>query len=434
MVTLVPSSNAAVGPTDSPGTAQAIAELIQIDPAVGNLALTMRIGTAIAGHQNVGASSEARSVDLGFIGDILSGEGCSGGDPTIPPGTLPESVFANSADPDAASGYTGGVDGLITSRAQADVTPSALAGSELDPLGVPGLAAISGGRTSASSTADGHLATAISEVGRLDIAGGVIALEGLRWEATSRLLPERETTTEFSVGRLLVAGVATPLPAGDALEALQMALDPVLGPIGLEISFPRTVELADGVELTPLTVGVVPGEARDGILGPILGAAQPARASLDDFLLSLDCANSTYLTVLDVIVGAVTGAGYASVDLGGVIARSDEVKFTSLLGGAPAMPASPSAAPPEPTLPESTSTGGSALGAPSLGESVEAPRSSTTIPALPFENEQAVSTLVGGERGGPLVVVGALGLLGAAAAAFVDRRRMRGAQRSVHMR
>lgn len=157
MVTLVPSSNAAVGPTDSPGTAQAIAELIQIDPAVGNLALTMRIGTAIAGHQNVGASSEARSVDLGFIGDILSGEGCSGGDPTIPPGTLPESVFANSADPDAASGYTGGVDGLITSRAQADVTPSALAGSELDPLGVPGLAAISGGRTSASSTADGHL-------------------------------------------------------------------------------------------------------------------------------------------------------------------------------------------------------------------------------------------------------------------------------------
>ena len=37
-------------PSETPGTAQAIAELVQIDPAVGNLALTMRVGTSIAGH------------------------------------------------------------------------------------------------------------------------------------------------------------------------------------------------------------------------------------------------------------------------------------------------------------------------------------------------------------------------------------------------
>lgn len=428
-----PAVGATPAQTDTPGTAQAIAELIQIDPAVGNLALTMRVGTAIAGHQNIGASSEARSVDLGFIGDILGGEGCNGGDPTIPPGTLPESVIANSADPEAADGYEGGVDGLVTSRAQADVVPSALAGSELEPLGVPGLAEITGGRTSASSTADGHVARAVSEVGRIEIAGGAIALEGLRWEATSRLLPERLTETDFSIGSLSIAGTAVPLPADDVLTTVQALIDPVLGPLGLELAFPRAVELDDGVELTPLTVGVVPGELRDGILGPILGALQPARASIDEFLLGLDCANSTYITVLDILVGAVTGAGYASVDVGGVIARSDEVSFTSLLQDLPPVSGTPPS--PAPTAdgttptPVSSAGGSGSATVPGTGGTPTA----TTVDTVPFEDEQATSVLQGGSRGGPLVGIGAVGLLAAAAIAEFDRRRMRKAQRSVPM-
>ena len=416
-------------PSETPGTAQAIAELVQIDPAVGNLALTMRVGTSIAGHQNIGASSEARSVDLGFIGDILAGEGCDGGDPTIPPGTLPESVIASSADPAAADGYTGGVDGVVTARARADSFPSADADAQLDPLGVPGLAEIVGGRSEASSTAAGHLARAVTEIGRIDIAGGLVSLRGMRWEATSQLLPERVTTTDFSVGSLVVGGTPVALPAGDALSAIQAATDPVLGPLGIELSFPEVVEHDAGIELTPFTVGVVPGELRDGILGPVLGALQPARASIDEFLLDLDCGNATYLTVLDVIVGAVTGAGYASVDLGGVIARSDEVTFTSLLGGVPTPP--PAAAPPPPTTGTPAPVSTPSTGAFAADDGAGAATVPSNVEPLPTDDEQAASVLVGGTRGGPLVLVGLAGLLAMGVAAGLDRHRMRKAQKSV---
>lgn len=416
-------------PSETPGTAEAIAELVQIDPAVGNLALTMRVGTSIAGHQNVGASSEARSVDLGFIGDILAGEGCDGGDPTIPPGTLPDSVIASSADPAAAEGYTGGIDGLVTARARADAFPSADADAQLDPLGVPGLAEIVGGRSEASSTADGHLARAVTEIGRVDIAGGVVSLRGLRWEATSRLLPERVTTTDFTVGSLVVGGTPIPLPAGDALAAIQDATDPLLGPLGIELAFPEVIEHDGGVELTPLTVGVVPGELRDGILGPVLGALQPARASIDEFLLELDCGNATYLTVLDVIVGAVTGAGYASVDLGGVITRSDEVTFTSLLGGEPTPPPAAAVPPPTSGSPASVPTPTSGSSTSDIGAGTATVPSS--VEPLPTDDEQAASVLVDGTRGGPLVLVGLAGLLAMALAAGLDRHRMRKAQKSI---
>lgn len=409
-----------------PGSAQAIAELIQVDPAVGNLALTIRIGTALAGHQNVGATSEARSVDLGFIGDILSREGCSGGDPTIPPGALPESVFANSADPDAAGGRTGGVEGLVTSTARADATPASSAGSELAPLGIPGLAQIEGGRTAATSTADGHRASAVSEIGRLELAGGLVALEGLRWEATTTLLPERSTTSDFSIGRLVVGGVPVALPLTDVLAVVEDAIDPVLSLVGLEISFPRAVQADDGVELTPLTVGVVPGPVRDGILGPILGALQPARSSIDDFLLGLDCANATYLTVLDVLIGAVTGGGYVAVDVGGVTVRSDLVDFTSLLGQTP---------PPSDT---STTTSAIDTAAGTKPSSSPAPPSPddpvvtiapTPTAPVPLADEQAISVIDEGTRGGPLLLVGAAGLLAILGIAEMDRRRMRRAQR-----
>ncbi|MDE0804795.1 MAG: hypothetical protein OSA99_15910, partial [Acidimicrobiales bacterium] len=90
--------------SDTAGAGAGIAELVQIDPAIANLSLTIRVGTSLAGHQNIGATSEARTLDLGFIGSILTGEGCNGGDPTIPPSAIPEIISANSSDPEDADG------------------------------------------------------------------------------------------------------------------------------------------------------------------------------------------------------------------------------------------------------------------------------------------------------------------------------------------
>ena len=171
----------------------------------------------------------------------------------------PSPSNASSADPTHADGIEGGIDGLVQIHARADASPAASADATLVPIGLSGLVDVSGGRTHAATTGDGHVAVAISEIGRLDIAGGVVALEGLRWEAERRLLPDTTASTTFSVGRLIIAGVPIPLPATDTIPALEQALGPVLGPLGLAIEFPRVRELADGVELTPLTVGIVPG-------------------------------------------------------------------------------------------------------------------------------------------------------------------------------
>ena len=417
-------------PSQVPGTGQAIAELIQLDPAIANLALTMRIGTSLAGHQNQGANAEGRAVDLGFIGDLLTGEACDGGDPTLPPGFLPDDVIVSSSDPAAANGASTGIDGVIDVLARADQTPSANTTANLLPLGLPGLVEIEGGRSDASSTAVDHVARAVSEIGRVRIADGLVTLEGLRWEAERRLLPEPTTTSSFTVGGLTIAGIPVPLPTGDVLPALQQVLDPVLDPLGIELSFPVARPLDDGVELTPLTVGVVPGELRDGILGPILGAIAPVRSQLAEFLIAQDCGNATYVTVLDVVVGAISGAGFTVVDLGGVTARSSELEFTSFLGGG--------------------GTGGAgapSLGAPSTGSSRPAPARSGSVSLPPVDPPGGIAAdLTGpgdvdevaalpapasGERGGPLLAIGVAGLLAAAAAAVADRRRMRRAQRTL---
>lgn len=415
-------------PTDAPGAGQGIAELVQIDPAIANLALTMRIGTSLAGHQNLGATSEARTLDLGFIGSILTGEGCDGGDPTIPPSVIPEIITASSANPEDADGSTSDFAGLITAFVQADTVPSSRATSTLEPLGLPGLVDVIGGRTEVTSTADGHRTVAVSEVARLDIAGGAISIHGMRWEATRQLDPP-VSTTQFDAGKLVVAGVEVPLPAGDVLPAIENALRPVLGPLGVELTFPQQVEIPDGIALTPLSVGVVPGELRDGVLGPIFEALQPARSTLADFLLDLDCGNSTYVTVLDVILGAVSGAGFAVVRVGGVQADARTFEPTSFLGGT-STPAQPSLT--DPSIGVPTSAGPATTPQSSLPTPTSTSPSTTIAPLEPTGNERALGPItIPGTRGGPLVLIGLLGFTLAALAAARDRYLMRKAQRGM---
>ncbi|WP_436795178.1 hypothetical protein [Actinospongicola halichondriae] len=410
--------------TEAPGAGQGIAELIQVDPAIANLALTMRVGTSLAGHQNLGATSEARTVDLGFIGSILTSEGCDGGDPTIPPSAIPEIVSASSANPEDADGSSSDVAGLVSAFVQADSVPSSKAMSRLEPLGLPGLVDVIGGRTEVTSTADGHRTVAVSEIARLDIAGGVISIRGMRWEAVRQLEPA-VTTTQFDAAKLFVAGAEIPLPAGDVLPAIEQALAPVLDGAGIELSFPQQVEIPDGIALTPLSVGVVPGEVRDGILGPIFEAVQPARSSLADFLLDLDCGNSTYVTVLDVVLGAVSGAGFAAVRVGGVQADARTIELTSFLGGSPA-PAQPSLTDPSTGVPTSADP----VTSPQIPAPTSTSPSTTVAPLEPAGNERALGPItIPGTRGGPLVLIGLLGFTLAALAAGRDRYLMRKAQR-----
>ncbi|MDE0802837.1 MAG: hypothetical protein OSA99_05885, partial [Acidimicrobiales bacterium] len=304
--------------------------------------------------------------------------------------------------------------------------------STLEPLGLPGLVDVTGGRTEVTSTADGTRTVAVSEISRIDIAGGIISIRGMRWEAVRQLDPAVSTTT-FDASKLFLNGIEVPLPAGDVLPTIQGALAPVLGGLGIELSFPQEIEIPDGIALTPLSVGVVPGEIRDGLLGPIFEAIQPARSTLADFLLDLDCGNSTYVTVLDVVLGAISGAGFTAVRLGGVQADARTVELTSFLGGAPAAPApaqTPTLSDPSTGVPTATGGSDSDSGATATTPSVP----TATTPPQTVSDERAIGPItVPGSRGGPLVLIGLLGFLLAGLAAGRDRYLMRKAQRSVPM-
>ena len=432
LATSVGSASAAPDRQGDTATAGAgIAELVQIDPAIANLALTIRVGTSLAGHQNLGATSEARTLDLGFIGSILTGEGCDGGDPTIPPSAIPEIISANSSNPEDADGKTSEFAGLVTAYVQADTDPSSHATSTLDPLGLPGVVDITGGRTEVTSTGDGARTVAVSEISRVDILGGIVSIRGMRWEAIRQLDPP-VSTTSFDAAKLFLNGIEVPLPAGDVLPTIQGALDPVLDGLGLELSFPQQIDIPNGVALTPMSIGVVPGEVRDGILGPIFEAIQPARSSLADFILSLDCGNSTYVTVLDVVLGAVSGAGFTSVRLGGVQADASTVELTSFLGDLSTPPPTETPSLNDPNVGVPT-TSGSDSGA-GTGVPPTTPSAPTTVAPQPVSDERAIGPItVPGSRGGPLVLIGLLGFLLAGLAAGRDRYLMRKAQRAVPM-
>ena len=109
----------------------------------------------------------------------------------------------------------------------------------------------------------------------------------------------------------------------------------------------------------PMIIGVIPSYIRDGLLlGPLLSAAQPIREDFTETLFRLGCGgdlsglyafpSSTAITVLDLAVGSVSGAGSLNLELGGVQATTAELGAFEGLGDLPAAAGDPRAAPGDP--------------------------------------------------------------------------------------
>src|SRR4051794_38692198 len=74
-----------------------------------------------------------------------------------------------------------------------------------------------------------------------------------------------------------------------------------------------------------MSIGVVPNAQRDAVAGAVIGGIQPIRKALVDALLEQSCKNASYVTIFDLVVGSVTGAGEFALELGGVQATSSEI-------------------------------------------------------------------------------------------------------------
>ncbi|MEY2468912.1 MAG: hypothetical protein QOF21_1610 [Actinomycetota bacterium] len=400
------------------GTASAIATSYKVNPTTASLSIGITFGTSLAGYTNNVAQAESRAIDLGIIGSTLAGEGCDGGDPTLPADQQPQALRADSRDAGAGQPKSENEKfaPVITKIVQADSSPNGLAETVTAQISSAGSPVIIEGAHSKAVT---HLVNGVREaVATTDIAGitiaGVLELRGLHWSAIYRTGGTEATEGTFSIGSINVGGQA--LPVQDIASSLEQ-LNAALGNLGVLIVAPKAHTDAGIQFVDPMAIRIVPNATRDGITGGILSAIQPVRESLYDALLAQDCGNATYITVSDIAIGSITGAGSLSIELGGVQASSSPIKGTNfLLGNLPI-----------PSLGNINDLDSFLSDTSSLGELPATDANPPTI--VKSRRNAALAATVKGSRGGRLALVGGLGLLALLIVADRDRRMMRRAQR-----
>jgi hypothetical protein len=190
------------------------------------------------------------------------------------------------------------------------------------------------------------------------------------------------------------------------------------------------------VFVDPLTIGIVPAKLRDSLIQALLEGLRPARDALTDLIADLGCGaendilgnnGKTAITVLDLALGAVSGAGALTLELGGVSATTTEISGFGGLGVAPPLPPLTVDLPGtgSPDLGLGTGSGLGSGSTPDLGGSgAPTGTGSGTTATEPIAD-------VDGERGGILLGVSAGGLLLMLLTAEADRRKMRRAQREI---
>lgn len=427
------------------GTATALA--YKVNPLVGNLSFGITAGLSISGHQNTGAQGQSAAVDMGVIGVTLAGEGCNGADPTWAAEDQPQPVIVFSTDENAEQGVEEDEAGVVTKFARATPAPFAEAITTVAPMGDPAVALVQGGQTIASSgVVDGNVreARAFTKIGSVKLAGGAVELRGLEWEAIHRTGAVEETIGRFDLGALLIGGQEIPLPSDPMEQAT--ALDEALRPLGFTITAPRIREASGIMFVDPMKIGVIPADAKESLVGPIVGALQPVREALFAELLKLDCGelaealgrsipSKSAISIFDIALSSVSGAGALLLELGGVQATTSEInafEFPALPAladlppvGADTLGALPGGGPTGGGGGLPTSPAGGALD--TAGATPGTTGTSQVTESTPIQNIAGV----GGSRGGALALVGGVGLLSLLATAEGDRRKMRRALREI---
>lgn len=351
------------------GRAQASSQVLAVVPSIGSARFPITLGLATASFRARTGTAEAMTVQFGFLGSLLTVSSC-GADPMLTPDQLPQPLHTDSiGGPSSQTRETAGAGLGYVGRETVEARPDAFAAAESIPAGfaIPGLVRVEGRARAESELVPGELRRggSVSELGVIELAGGLVRLEGLRWQADQITGADGDITQAagvFTAGRLVVNGLA--LPAADPGElavGLELA-NTALEPLFLRIDAPTTTMRKDGtVEVSPLRVTVSGGSTTSSVLQPLLGgdAGGEARRALGNALLFGGCRpgeEGTRLqtlggaasTVADVAVATLLGGGAVTFEFGGARAGSDASTVGSAFGPPtpPVAPTGPAAGPP----------------------------------------------------------------------------------------
>ena len=335
---LLPTAGAA--PVFEPGSVQSRAQALRAGGFIGGTEATVSLGRAIARAQGQQGNAQAQYADLGIFGLLLSQpNGCTG-NPPIPPERIPRPLYANSVRGDRSdTRNTGGgqVVGGATEYAAATTKPTASARTDIATFDLPGAVRIDGLHSTAdasiSAGAERRDSDASANVGAIELAGGIVRLEGIRWETAKTTGKGAEDAGAFSVGRILVSGIGLPTDTPAQLADAFDAVDALLGPQGVGIRAPKLVRSKDGtIQVTPLTITFGGNDQANPLLGPALRQLQPLRDALYDLSQEGGCPIDTNtlnaaLTVVDLGLAGATGSGGLILEVGGVRTLHDTRVF-----------------------------------------------------------------------------------------------------------
>jgi hypothetical protein len=425
-VTLFATETGTAAPSQSdfpPGQGAAFADTMKIDPRAGNLSIGIDFGKAAADHQNSAAQAISQAMDLGTIGTSLAAYGCDGSAPSVPSSQQPQALIADTRTPDQPQKAEQDETFAPGFHKSVEVTngPTAKAITTTAPFGVAQVLNVGGGTaTSTSEAVNGaRKATAATDISGITLPGGV-ELRDLHWGAEYGSAGAPVGT--FTIGSASIAGA--PVPTNNPSDVLNQA-NAVLTLFGLHLTAPvtRVDTVNNTVYVDSMALSVVPNSTRDSITSAVINGIQPVREPAFDALLKAKCSLNTEITVFDIAVGSVTGAGSFNMLFGGVQAGSGEIAtnpFTLGFVGA----GSPGGV--LPSTPGSPGTSGSSVVTPGGGAAATPAGGGGSGATTPV-----AAVLPKGARGGALAGVGLAGLAMMAAMAEGDRRKMRRAQREI---
>jgi hypothetical protein len=320
----------------SNGTAKATAVVARMAPGVGSLELGISSGVAVAEIKNTVAQAQAETLDLGLIGTTLTAESCSGS-AVLTADQLPQAARVDSRGGDTSlteeeTPVPGSPVGGGRKHVEARTDPAARAVSTvLGALG-PLLTFDGGNAESRTRVIPGEAREAEASVDvNLDI-GGLVRLTGLRWEAFHRTGADPRADATFDLGAAALLGAPIPL---DSLAAVETAINEVLTPSGISISFPevqRFTEPADVVRITPLRILLKDTPLGQQTLGPVLNLSRTQREQLFDQIAAVYCNAAAALLVGDIGISIASGTGFLAVEIGGAEATTGELVLESPFG------------------------------------------------------------------------------------------------------